>query len=177
MLVFFAACNLGYAQTIKVLDNKGTLRNIEQGIGNLAELYIGSPATPQTLAGTFSDISFASSGIVDTSDFSVDGSSITISKSGRYEITYRISTTTTNNEISGGEFYLEVGGTEAPGTRAYTYTRNSLVDKNSVAVTKIIVTTAATVIKIKGRTYASTAAVLSLSMTNNGSSLIVKRIK
>ncbi|WP_264523363.1 hypothetical protein [Flavobacterium sp. N502536] len=179
LMVFLAVvCNLGYAQTAKVVDNKGTLVTIEQGIGNLAELYIGSPSTSQTLAGAFSDIVFSDSGIVDTSDFSVNGTSVTIKKKGRYEITYRVSTDANNNERSGGEFYLEVAGTESPGTRAYTYARNSVVDKNTVSVTKTIVTTtASTVIKVKGRTYASTAAVLALTMVNNGSSLLVKRIK
>ena len=177
LIIFLTVCNLGYTQTVKIVDNKGTLRNIEQGIGNVAELYIGSPSIPQTLDGSFSDVNFTNNGIVDNSDFSVNVNSITINKSGRYEIIYRVSTDTNNNERSGGEFYLDISGIESPGTRAYTYNRNNLVDKNTVTVSKIIVITASTVVKLKGRVYASSASTLSLAMANNGSSLIAKRIK
>jgi len=177
LVAFLMVCNPGHAQTVRVVDNKGTLRNIEQGIGNVAELYIGTPSTSQTLNGSFSDVKFTNSGIVDNSDFSVNVNSITINKSGRYEITYRVSTDAENNERSGAEFYLDVSGIESLGTRAYTYSRNNLVDKNTVTVTKIIAAIAPTVIKVKGRVYASSASTLSLTMANNGSSLIVKRIK
>lgn len=180
LALFLAVCSLGYAQKIKVIDNKGTLRTIEQGIGNVAEAYLATPVVSQVLTNSFSSIGFSGFGIFDLSDFTGSSNMLIIIKPGRYEITYRVSTTAINNETSGGEFYLEVGGTEAPGTRAYTYSRNSLVDKNSVAVTKIIETTTANVtIIVKGRIYASTAAagVSSLTMTNNGSSLLVKRIK
>ncbi|BFM44341.1 hypothetical protein CFS9_29820 [Flavobacterium sp. CFS9] len=178
LVLFLAFCNLGYTQTVKVVSKKGTLIDIEQGVGNVLEAYVGTPTVSQTLTSTFADIAFSNFGIVDISDFTRSGVLIMINKPGRYEITYRVSTTINNNERSGGEFYLEVGGTEAPGTRAYTCARNSLVDKNTVAVTKTIETTTANVtVKLKGRTYASTAAVPSLTMTNNGSSLLIKRIK
>ncbi|WP_291285122.1 hypothetical protein [Flavobacterium sp.] len=180
MVFLVVVCNLGYAQTAKVVDKKGTLVTIEQGIGNLAEIFNGFSAA-QTISDSFSEIVFSNSGIVDTSDFSVDRTSITIKKSGRYEITYRVSTDANNNERSGGEFYLQIWGAEIAGTRAYTYARNSLVDKNTVSVTKImeitITGTTGVVVKVKGRVYASTAAVSSLTMVNEGSSLIVKRIK
>jgi len=53
-----------------------------------------------------------------------------------------------------------------------------VVDKNTVTVTKIIVAVVGTVIKVKGRVYASSSvAPFSLTMVANGSSLIVKRIK
>jgi hypothetical protein len=178
-LMFFinllTVCASSYAQTVRVVDNKGTIRGLELGIGNVAEIYNG--AATQTITGVFSDINFATAGIVDATDFARSGNSITIIKAGRYEVTYRVSTASTNNERNGGEFYLDVAATESPGTRAYTYSRNNVVDKNTVTVTKIIVAAAGTAIRVKGHVYASNSSFLSLTMVANGSSLIVKRIK
>jgi hypothetical protein len=180
-LMFFinllTVCASSYAQTARVVDNKGTIRGLELGIGNVAEIY--NAAVTQTINGVFSDISFATAGIVDAPDFTASTItySITINKAGRYEVTYRVSTASTNNERNGGEFYLDVSGTESPGTRAYTYSRNNVVNKNTVTVTKIIVAAVGTVIKVKGHVYSSSSATLSLTMVANGSSLIVKRIK
>jgi hypothetical protein len=173
----FTVCASSYAQTARVIDNKGTIRNIELGIGNVAEIYNAVPAIAQTISGAFLDINFATAGIVDAPDFTVSANSITINKAGRYEVTYRVSTASINNERNGGEFYLDVAGVESPGTRAYTYGRNNVVDKNTVTVTKIIVAAAGMVIKVKGRVYASNSSALSLTMVANSSSLIVKRIK
>jgi hypothetical protein len=180
IILFFTlitVCASSYAQTVKVIDNKGTIRDIELGIGNVAEIYdaTGGQSISQT---SFSVINFSTVGIVD-SDYTTSSSSITITKPGRYEITYRVSTQTTNNERNGGEFYLEVAGTESPGTRSYTYSRNNVVDKNSVSVTKIIAVSSTTIIKVKGKVYASSKGGISSSvnMAINGSSLIVKRIK
>jgi hypothetical protein len=171
-------CASSFAQTVKFIDNKGTLRNIEIGIGNVAEIYdvIGGQTINE---GTFSDINFSSAGIVDTEDFFTSINSITIIKSGRYEIIYRVSTQTTNNERNGGEFYLEVAGTESPATRSYTYSRNNLNDKNTTTVIKIINVSSTTIIKVKGRVYASSQSGTSSSvnMVANGSSLNIKRIK
>lgn len=179
-MLFFTlitVCASSYAQTVKVIDNKGTLRDMELGIGNVAEIYdaTGGQAINE---GLFSAINFNTVGIVD-SDYTTSSNAITITKSGRYEITYRVSTETTNNERNGGEFYLEVAGTESPGTRAYTYSRNNVVDKNTITVTKIIDVTGATLIKVKGQVYASSqgGTSSSVNMVINGSSLIVKRIK
>lgn len=167
-----------FAQTVKFIDNKGTLRNMEMGIGNVAEIYDATGG--QTInEGNFSDISFGSAGIVDTEDFMVSVNAITILKSGRYEITYRVTTETTNNERNGGEFYLEVAGIESPGTRSYTYSRNNLNSKNTTTVTKVITVSSATTIKVKGQVYASSQSGTSssINMAANSSSLNVKRIK
>ncbi|MEZ0183155.1 hypothetical protein AB9T89_12990 [Flavobacterium oncorhynchi] len=175
-------CASTHAQTVKFIDNKGTLRNLELGIGNIAELYDATGG--QTInEGVFSDINFNSPGIVDLEDFSTNTNTntntITILTPGRYEVTYRVTTETTNNERNGGEFYLQVAGTESPGTRAYTYSRNNLNNKNTVTVIKIIKITMNTAIKVRGRVYASSKSGTNstLNMALNGSSLIIKRIK
>ena len=135
--------------------------------------------------GIFSDIELATTGIIDTSDYSVTSNSILIKSIGRYEITYRASVfgTLTNNQRTGAEFYLQIGGVESLGTRAYAYSRNSgeapnIVGHNTVTVSKIIdVTVANTEVKIRGQIYASqTAAIVDLAMVPNGSSLIIKSI-
>lgn len=171
-------CASSYAQTVKFIDNKGTLRNLELGIGSIAELYDATGG--QTINEvTFSDINFNSPGIVDSEDFSTNINAITILTPGRYEVIYRVTTETTNNERNGGEFYLQVAGTESPGTRAYTYSRNNLNNKNTISVIKIIKVLINTTIKVRGRVYASSknGANSTLNMAINGSSLIVKRIK
>ena len=135
--------------------------------------------------GIFSDIELATTGIIDTSDYSVTSNSILIKSIGRYEITYRASVfgTLTNNQRTGAEFYLQIGGVESLGTRAYAYSRNSgeapnIVGHNTVTVSKIIdVTVANTEVKIRGQIYASqTATIVDLAMVPNGSSLIIKSI-
>lgn len=178
VISLFTLCTTSFAQTVRVIDNKGTLIDVNQSIGNVAEIYDAAGGQIIT-EGTFSNINFATAGIVDSSDFTISSNSITITKAGRYEITYRVSPRTANNERNGGEFYLEVSGAESPGTRAYTYNRNDLIDKNTVTVTKIITATGtSTIIRVKGTVYASTLIALSpLTMVANGSSLIVKRIK
>lgn len=181
LFVFFillTVCASSNAQTVKFIDNKGTLRNFELGIGNVAELFDATGG--QTInEGFFSAVNFASAGIVDVEDFSVLSNAITILNPGRYEITYRVTTKTVNNERNGGEFYLEVSGVESPGTRAYTYSRNNVNDKGTATVTKIINVVSATTIKVKGQVYASSQSgtVSSVTMALNGSSLIIKRIK
>jgi hypothetical protein len=177
LINLLTVCASSYAQTARVVDNKGTIRGIELGIGNVAEIY--NAAVTQTINETFSNIDFATAGIVDASDFTTTLNSITINKAGRYEITYRVSTASTNNERNGGEFYLEVASTESLGTRAYTYSRNKVVGKNTVTVTKMINVVVPTLIRVKGHVYASNSnsSALSLTMVANGSSLIVKRIK
>lgn len=179
LILFFTlltVCASSYAQTVKFIDDKGTLREL----GNVAEIFDATGGQTISESTTvFSAINFITPGIVDSGYYTRSASSITITKSGRYEITYRVSTQTTNSKINAGEFYLEVNGTESPGTRAYTYSDSSLAVYDTVTVTKIIdVTVANTVIKVKGRVYYSSLAANSLvNMAKNGSSLIVKRIK
>ena len=176
--ILLTVCASSNAQTVKFIDNKGTLRNFELAVGNVAEVFDNTGG--QTLnEGFFSAISFSSSGIIDSDDFSALSDGLTILNPGRYEITYRVTTKTVNNERNGGEFYLEVGAMESPGTRAYTYSRNNLTDKSTVTVIKIINVLSHTIIKVKGRVYASSqgGAVSSLQMASDGSSLVIKRIK
>lgn len=177
-IVFFTlltVCASSYAQTVKFIDAKGTSREL----GNVAEIddATGGQVINESLT-LFSAINFSTPGIVDLVYYTRSASSITIAKSGRYEITYRVSTQTTNGNINAGEFYLEVNGTQSPGTKAYTYS-DALAFYDTVTVTKIIdVTVANTVIKVKGRVYYSSLVAASLvKMAKNGSSLIVKRIR
>ncbi|MCT4665495.1 MAG: hypothetical protein N4A45_09710, partial [Flavobacteriales bacterium] len=143
----------------------------------LAEVY-NTTGTQILDEGTFTDITFGTDGIVD-GDYTTAATSITVSNAGRYEITYRVSTTSEDNARTGAEFYLDINGTESPGSRSYTYSRNNLVGNNSATVTKIVQLAASAVIRIKGQVYASNQNGTSaqIKMAANGSSLIVKRIK
>ncbi len=148
----------------------------------IAEIYDAVGGQTLNESSSFSDIDFGTAGIIDTNDYSNSTNSITISKAGRYEITYRVSTKIPDkvNNRTGGEFYLEVGGSESPGTRAYSYQRNNDVDKNTVTVNKIIeIMSTPVVMKVKGRVYESSqnGQAASLNMVANGSSLIIKKIK
>ena len=180
-VTLLTVCASSYAQIVKFIDNKGTLRGLETGIGNVAEIYDATGGQVISL-NVFSVIVFNSIGIVDSADYGTSSNSITINNSGRYEITYRVTTQTANNIITGSEFYLEVAGIESPATRAYAYSSNSIaVGKNTVTVTKIISVTGSAVIMVKGQVYGSSqgggGGNSIVNMAINGSSLIVKRIK
>lgn len=175
--LLITVCVSSYAQSVKFIDNKGTLREL----GNVAEIYDATGGQIINLSATdFFVIGFSTPGIVDSVYYTTSANSITITKSGRYEISYRVSTQTTNGKINAGEFYLEVAGTESPGTKSYTYCDSQAI-YGTVTVTKIIdVTVANTVIKVKGRAYYSGqngGIIPSVNMVKNGSSLIVKRIR
>ncbi len=171
----------GFAQEVAVINNKGTIQNIIKP--TVAEIYCASPATSQVInEGAFSDINFGTAGIVDTDDYTIGASAnqITIETVGRYEIIYRVTAENNVNSRTGCEFYLEVRGSEANGTRAYTYTRNNLVNRNTVTVSKIVdLSTVPAIVKVKGQVYNSsqTATSATATITNNGASLIIKRIK
>ncbi|WP_111709249.1 autotransporter outer membrane beta-barrel domain-containing protein [Lutibacter citreus] len=143
----------------------------------VAEIYdaIGG----QILAlNTFNDIELNTGGIVDP-DYTTSSNSITVTNAGRYEIIYRVSAKTSNNARAGAEFYLEAGGSELPGTRAYTYSRNNNVGSSTATVTKIVQLAANATIKIKGQRFSNASGSNNgiPVMIDQGSSLIVKRIK
>jgi hypothetical protein len=178
LFILLTVCASNFAQTVKFIDNKGTLKTIDIVRNDMAEIY-DTTGGQSISEGVFSDINFSTAGIVDSSSFSATANAITIKEAGRYEIIYRVTTQTANNERNGGEFYLEVSGIESPGTRAYTYSRNNVVDKNTVTVFKVLSVTKASLIKVKGQVYASAQGGTSsaLKMVANGSSLVVKKVR
>lgn len=139
----------------------------------IIEIY--DAAGTQTLSPSYADLTFGTTNMVDAG-YTVggSGSQITITTAGTYRITYRVTITVTTNSSSGGELRLTRNGTEVPGTIGYTYQRNNDANKGTVTVVKLLTVAANDIIKVQGRRYSSTG---SLSLTANGSSLIIERIK
>ena len=129
----------------------------------------------QALSTTFANLTFGTPNISDAG-YTVggSGSQITVATAGTYRITYRVTVRLTNNSSSGGEFILTRNGTEVPGTRGYTYNHNNNRIHGTVTVVKLLAVSAGDVIRVQGRRYSSAG---DLSLTANGSSLIIERIK
>jgi hypothetical protein len=111
----------------------------------------------QTVAeSTFTSINFGLGDFAPTaSDYTVDATGITVVKSGLYKATYRVTSQVQNNTRVGGEFHLTKQGTVVNNTKAYTYQRNSLVDKSTVTMVKIVDLAVGDTIGVQGRVYES----------------------
>ncbi len=129
----------------------------------------------QALSTTFANLTFGTTNIADAG-YTVggSGSQITVTTAGTYRITYRVTVRLTNNSSSGGEFIMTRNGTEVLGTRGYTYNHNNNRIHGTVTVVKLLAVSAGDVIRVQGRRYSSSG---NLSLTANGSSLIIERIK
>ncbi len=138
---------------------------------SISEIY--DVAGGQVFGATFSDINFATPGIVDA-DYTAGANSISINTDGRYRVTYRVTTSVTNNTRSGAEFNLTLNGTAAPGTYSSSYQRNRDVDRNTVTVTKVLNLSSGDIIRVEGRRYSNFGVIETVA---NGSSLLIERLK
>ncbi|MFZ1748685.1 MAG: hypothetical protein WAU01_00765 [Saprospiraceae bacterium] len=154
--------------------NNGLVRKIANTY-NPAVIEIYDAVGTQNLTTTFSDLTFGTTNIADAG-YTVGGSGaqITIANAGTYRITYRATVRVTNNRSSGGEFRMVRNGTNVAGTMGYTYQHNSNRLYGTVTVVKLLTITANDIIKIQGRRYSAAG---NLTLTQNGSSLIIERIK
>ena len=139
----------------------------------VVEIYDGSGT--QALSTSFSDITFGTTNIVDAG-YTVggSGSQITVTTAGTYKITYRISARCTTNQGNEAEFRLTRNGSTVPGTIGYTKQHNSDRPHGTVTVVKLIALSANDIIRVEGRRYSSLG---SISLSQDGSSLIIERIK
>lgn len=138
----------------------------------VVEIY--DAAGTQNLSASFADLIFGTTSISDAGYIvGGSGSQVTITTAGTYRITYRVTANVNNNTSTGGEFRLTQNGSEVPGTLGYTYNHNSDRDKGTVTVIKILTVSANDTISVEGRKYAGG----NLSLSPNGSSLIIERIK
>jgi len=174
--------NFNVKETVTKLDTIGTNLIYESESGDtttidlysanrIAEIYDVAGAQPLTTS--FTNITFASTGIVDPG-FTASANSIQVNVSGRYRVTYRVTTSVTNNTRSGAEFNLTRNNTPVPGTYAATYQRNRDVDRNTIAVTKILDITAGQTIRVQGQRYSNFG---NISTVAHGSSLLIERLK
>lgn len=129
----------------------------------------------QVLTSSFANITFGSTNISDAG-YTVggSGSQITVTTAGTYRITYRISARCTTNQGNAAEFQLTRNGIYVTGTRGYSKHHNSDRPHGTVTVVKIIALSANDIIRVQGRQYSAFG---SISLSQDGSSLIIERIK
>jgi hypothetical protein len=139
----------------------------------VVEIY--DAAGTQALTATFGNLTFGTTNISDAG-YTVggSGSQITITTAGTYKITCKITAHVTNNTSTGGEFQLTRNGTVISGTLGYTYHHNSDRDEGSVTIVKIITLNSNDIIRVQGRRYSISG---NITLSSNGSSLIIERIK
>ena len=139
----------------------------------VVEIY--DAAGTQTLTSSFANITFGSTNIADAG-FTIggSGSQITVTTAGTYRITYRISAQCTTNQGNEAEFQLTRNGTFVAGTRGYSKHHNTDRPHGTVTVVKILALSANDIIRVQGRQYSAFG---SISLSQDGSSLIIERIK
>jgi phosphoribosylformylglycinamidine (FGAM) synthase-like amidotransferase family enzyme len=156
--------------TMKFFD-KGEVITLDVA-NTMAEIYdvVGG----DTLLGGFSDLQLATDGIVDA-NYTTTDSSITVTNSGRYRITYRVTTEMAyGNNRSGSEYQLvKNGSTVISGTYSAAYHRNLDADKTTATVTKVVNLTAGDKISVQGRQYVGSGRI---HTSANGSSLLIERL-
>jgi hypothetical protein len=158
---------------VTINNTTGQLRKIPAPNlqGSLVELFDG--AGTQTLTNTFTNLTFGTTTIADAG-YTIAAGTVAISTAGLYKITYRVTVRVTNNTASGCEFQLTNGGVALPGTLGYTFQQNNNRSQGTVNVVKLVNLTAGSNIAVQGRRY-STAG--NLTLTANGSSLLIERIR
>ena len=139
----------------------------------VVEIY--DAAGTQVLTSSFANITFGSTNIVDAG-YTVggSGSQITVTTAGTYKITYRISARCTTNQGNEAEFRITRNGSTVPGTIGYTKQHNSDPPHGTVTVVKLIALSANDIIRVEGKRHSSNG---SISLSQDGSSLIIERIK
>lgn len=171
VLASFAIAN---AQEDRVTDNKGTI--YELFIPSVSERY---PSANQVINEIgFTTLNFQSQDFApNTSDYTNLNTGIRVLNDGRYRVTYRATTETINNNRASGEFRLTLNGTAVNNTSSYTYSRNNLVDKNTVTVIKILDLSTNDLIGVEGRVYESNrGASDSLRVISEGTMLTVEKV-
>jgi hypothetical protein len=139
----------------------------------VVELYdaIGT----QSLTTAFTNLNLGTINISDVGYTTANGV-ITVSTAGLYRITFRATVAASGggNQSSGAEFRLTNTGIAIPGTLAYTRQNNTNTVQGTTTVVKIASLAAGSLIAAQGRVYTASGA---LTLTANGSSLIIERIR
>ena len=139
----------------------------------VVEIYDASGT--QALSSTFANLTFGTTNIADAG-YTVggSGSQITVTTAGTYRITYRVSARCTTNQGNGSEYQLTRNGVSVPGSIGYAKHHNSDRPHGTVTVVKLLTLSANDIIRVQGRQYSSNG---SISLSQDGSSLIIERIK
>ena len=138
------------------------------------------PNAVQTVAESsiFTTINFQSQDFTPTStDYNNTSDGITVLKSGRYKITYRVTSEVINGTRIGGEFQLTKNTTSVNNTKTYSYHTNSLVNKSTVNMVKILDLNVNDKIGVQGRVYESENLTPdSLTIKPQGTMLTIEKI-
>ncbi|MEN8810712.1 MAG: hypothetical protein ABF272_04900, partial [Flavobacteriales bacterium] len=155
--------------TLSIIQGNNT---IKVDLANtMAEIYdsVGGNA----IGNSFTDISFGISGIVDA-NYTAAASTITVLKSGRYRISYRVTAEmVSGNNRSATEYRLVLNSVNVPGTKSSAVHRNDNISESTVTVTKVLQLSAGDIIKVQGRRYEGES---SIETTKNGSSLLIEKL-
>lgn len=175
LIIVLSTFYVANAQEVRVIDNKGTIRNLF--VPSVSERYPNAAQTVAEDAVTFTTINFQSEDFAPVAtDYINTAAGIQVLNDGRYKVTYRITSENINNSRAGGEFRLTVNGNPVNNTLTYTYNRNTLVDKNTVTMVKILDLLANDTIGVEGRVYDSNRGALDdLTIIAEGTMLTVEK--
>jgi len=109
-----------------------------------------------------------------TAGFTLAGGQVTVANAGRYEISYSLSTNSTNNTRAECLVDLYQNGAIVPGSRAFTYNRNVAAGEGSAAKKVVLDLGAGDVIDIRFNTIAGTAGAHPTS--SSASNIVFRRI-
>jgi hypothetical protein len=170
-------------ETIGTIDDVEHLRDdtlsVTQGsniykvdlANTMAEIYDVSGG--YALTGSFTVIPFGTNGIVDN-NYTAANDRITVAKTGRYKITYRVSVEMVGgNNRSESEFQLTRNNVVLPGTYAVGIHRNNITGTATTSVVKVVNLTVGDVIRVEGR---KSTGIGELETKSNGSSLLIERL-
>ncbi|WP_294303509.1 hypothetical protein [uncultured Chryseobacterium sp.] len=140
---------------------------------NTAEIYDAAGTQTFATAAGFTTMLITSAGVVD-SGYTAGSGTITVTNTGKYKVTYRISASVTTNSQATGEYKLQVNGNDVAGTSGFTFHRNNADPRGSVTVIKILNLNANDILRVQGKVWNTTNR--SLQLVANGSSLIVEKM-
>jgi len=113
----FIVCASSNAQTIKVIDNKGTIHEIIPNSPPTIAQLTQNPTTNTPSSNAFIDITFNSQDIVN-GNISANTTGITINQDGFYRASYSASITSSSNTDESAEFRLTKNNVAIPESNA-----------------------------------------------------------
>jgi hypothetical protein len=171
------------------LDSVGTIDSISNLRIDTLSVHQGNSVNKVALANTmaeiydvtggnilldiFANLPFGTAGIVDA-NYTITANSITVTKTGRYKITCRVSVEMTDgNNRSESEYQLTNNNVVIPGTYAAASHRNRNINITTITVIKVVDLYAGETIRVEGRKALGSG---SLQTHANGSSLLIERL-
>lgn len=162
--------------TLKYKDENDATTKIYVGylFNRIAEII--DTGALQVLTSTFANVTFGDTSILDIG-FSRTSNSITVTNSGTYKITYRV--TAFYDEKKGGKetarYHITINGVEKTGTKGVAFCHHKELDyATTISVHSVVRLNAGDVIRVRAR-RTNTQGYTSLKTLPHGSSLTVER--